>query len=79
MSELAYALRGKQEGWMFKTSGLAATGPLLIYHSLFSTFNISRISPFLALGFLIYGNYYSDANVAGAAVGTILGTALLTL
>ena len=79
VSELAYALRGKKEGWMIKTSGLAATGPLLLYHSLFSTFTISRLGPMLGLAFLIYGNYYSDANVAGAAVGTILGAAMLSL
>ena len=79
ISELAYALRGKKEGWMFKTSGLSGTGALLIYHSLFSMYNISRVGPLLGLGFLVYGNYYSDANVAGAAIGTILGAAMLTL
>ncbi len=77
ISEAAYLLRGKKEGWMLKTSGLAGPGALLLYHSFFSMNAIHRMGPLVGLAFLAYGNYYADGNVTGAAVGTLLAAALI--
>ena len=80
MTELAHQVRGKNEGWTFKSSALSGSLSLLIYNCMFNQAKIYRINPkLLLLLVLFYGFYYSDCNVAGGTVGTMAGASILSL
>lgn len=78
-SELAYWTRGRSEGWMMASSGLAGATALLLYHSVIPPYTFAKYGPLLGLAVLAYGGYYGDVNVAGGAAGAVAGAALLSI